>query len=396
MTQAQTEHNPNPVALAAELRPLLERNAVRAERDRRLPDENIAALEAANLFKVMVPRRWGGFGAPLPTTLSTFAELAKGCSSSGWVTMILGGVTYYASLLPDRGQEEIFVNPAASRVCGSGAPTSIGRRVDGGWRISGKFPFASGSLHSSWASLWVQMEDDAHNVIDQVGAFAPLAELEIEDTWFVAGMCGTGSNTLVAKDVLVPDHRTLQMSKLLSGEHAARRHTGEPSDNYAYAPVTDLLGVAPVIGIAQAMLEKVIEGTRTRGITLTTYTRQADSAVVQHQLAEAALKIDSAWLQVMHAADDVEDTAVAGKQLEYIARAHVRGVVGYAVKLVREAIDTLASVGGASGFAGASPLQRMWRDASIATRHAFITTDPGLEIYGRALLGVEGNITPFI
>jgi 3-hydroxy-9,10-secoandrosta-1,3,5(10)-triene-9,17-dione monooxygenase len=190
IAQAQTEHNPNPVALAAELRPLLERNAVRAERDRRLPDENIAALEAANLFKVMVPRRWGGFGAPLPTPLSTFAELAKGCSSSGWVTMILGGVTYYASLLPDRGQEEIFVNPAASRVCGSGAPTSIGRRVDGGWRISGKFPFASGSLHSSWASLWVQMEDDAHNVIDQVGAFAPLSELEIEDTWFVAACAG--------------------------------------------------------------------------------------------------------------------------------------------------------------------------------------------------------------
>jgi 3-hydroxy-9,10-secoandrosta-1,3,5(10)-triene-9,17-dione monooxygenase len=111
--------------------------------------KNVAALEATNLFKVMVPRRWGGYGAPLPTTLSTFAELAKGCSSSGWVTMIIGGVTYYTSLLPDRGQEEIFANPAQSRVCGAGSPTSIGRRVDGGLRISGKFPFASGCLHSS-------------------------------------------------------------------------------------------------------------------------------------------------------------------------------------------------------------------------------------------------------
>jgi 3-hydroxy-9,10-secoandrosta-1,3,5(10)-triene-9,17-dione monooxygenase len=396
MAQAQTKHSADPVVLAAELRPLLARNAARAERDRRLPDENVAAIEAANLFKVMVPRRWGGYGAPLATTLSTFAELAKGCSSSGWVTMILGGVTYYASLLPDRGQEEIFANPTASRVCGAGAPTSIGRRVDGGWRISGKFPFASGSLHSSWGALWVQMEDDTHNVIDQVGAFAPISELEIEDTWFVAGMCGTGSNTLIAKEVFVPDHRILQMTKILSGERAARRHLGEPSDSYAYAPATDLLGVAPVIGIAQAMLERVIEGTRTRGITLTTYTRQGDSPVVQHQMAEAALKIDSAWLQVMRAADEVEDAAVAGKQMEYVARARVRGVVGYAVKLVREAIDTLASIGGASGFADSSPLQRMWRDASIATRHAFITTDPGLEIYGRALVGPEGNITPFV
>ena len=126
MAQAQTEDNLNPIRLAAELRPLLARNAARAERDRRLPPENVEALQAANLFKVMVPRRWGGYGVPLPTTLSTFAELAKGCSSSGWVTMIIGGVTYYASLLPDRGQEEIFADSANSRVCGAGSPTSIG------------------------------------------------------------------------------------------------------------------------------------------------------------------------------------------------------------------------------------------------------------------------------
>jgi alkylation response protein AidB-like acyl-CoA dehydrogenase len=129
MAQTRTDTNADPAALAAELRPLLARNAARAERDRRLPTENVDALQAANLFKVMVPRRWGGYGAPLSTTLRTFAELAKGCSSSGWVTMIIGGVTYYASLLPDRGQEEIFADPANFRICGgAGSPTSIGKR----------------------------------------------------------------------------------------------------------------------------------------------------------------------------------------------------------------------------------------------------------------------------
>ncbi len=396
MAQTRIETKADPVALAATLRPLLARNATQVERDRRLCDENVEALEAANLFKVMVPRRWGGYGAPLSTTLRTFAELAKGCSSSGWVTMIIGGVTYYASLLPDRGQEEIFADPANSRVCGAGSATSIGQRMDGGLRISGKFPFASGCWHSSWGVLTVQIEDDTHKVVDQVMAFAPMSELEIEDTWFVAGMCGTGSNTLVAKDVFVPDHRVLLMSKILNGEHSARRHSGEPSDNYAFAPAIALIGLSPVIGIAQAMLEKVIEGTRTRGITFTTYTRQADAPVVQHQIAEAALKIDSAWLQTMRAADEVEDTARAGSQMGYLARARVRGVVGYAARLIREAIDALISIGGASGFADSSPLQRMWRDANIATRHALLATDPSLEIYGRALLGVAGNITPLV
>jgi 3-hydroxy-9,10-secoandrosta-1,3,5(10)-triene-9,17-dione monooxygenase len=395
MAESDPTSSRDPVQLAAALRPLLARNAVQAERDRRLPAENVEALQAANLFKVMTPRRWGGYGAPLPTVLSTFAEIAKGCSASGWVAMILGGVNWRASQLPDRGQEEIFARSSDTRVCAAGSPTAIVRRVDGGLRISGKFPFASGCWHASWAGITVSVADETGNV-DTVTAFAPLAELAIEDTWFVAGMCGTGSNTLVANELFVPLHRILPLTRILNGDRPARRYAGEPSDSYAFSAANSLIGIGPVLGIAQAMMEKVIKGTCTRGITFTTYTRQADAPVVQHQIAEAALKIDSAWLQATSAATEVEELAGAGKEMNYLGRARARGVVGYATKLVREVIDTLASIGGASGFTDASPLQRMWRDANIAARHASLTTDPGLEIYGRALLGVEGNITPFI
>jgi alkylation response protein AidB-like acyl-CoA dehydrogenase len=116
---------------------------------------------------------------------------------------------------------------------------------------------------------------------------------------------------------------------------------------------------------------------------------------LQHQIEEAALKIDSAWLQAMHAAAEVEDTAKAGSRMDYVARARVRGIVGYPARLIREATDALISIGGASGFADSSPLQRMWR-AGIATRHAVPATDPSLEIYGRALVGAEENISPLI
>src|SRR5215469_9302774 len=277
MAQAKTQLQADPVALAVELRPLLERNSVRVERDRRLPTENVEALRAANLFKVMTPSRWGGYGTTLSTILKTFAEVAKGCPSTGWVTMIIAGVNWWASLLPDRGQQEIFANSPDSRVCAAGSPTVVARRTDGGLRISGKFPFASGCWHSTWGGLGVQIEDDLHNVVGQVVGFVPIAELEIEDTWFVAGMCGTGSNTLVAKDIFVPDHRILPTTKILSGDHPARRHSGEPSDKYAFSAANSLIGIAPVLGIAHAMLEKVIEGTRKRVITFTTYARQADS-----------------------------------------------------------------------------------------------------------------------
>ena len=82
--------------------------------------------------------------------------------------------------------------------------------------------------------------------------------------------------------------------------------------------------------------------------------------------------------------------------MNYLTRARMRGECGYAAKLVREAVDSLMSVGGGSAFAEAASIQRMWRDISVASRHGMLSTAPNLEMYDRALLGAEGNITPLI
>jgi alkylation response protein AidB-like acyl-CoA dehydrogenase len=312
VTQATRSADADPAALAAELRPLLARNAAQTEHDRRLPEENIGALEAANLFRVMTPKRWGGYGTPLAAAIRTFAELGKGCGSTGWVAMIINGVNWWASRLPDAGQEEIFADSNV-RLCAAGTEASKARREAGGVRVSGKFPFASGCWHASWGGLSVELEDDGHKVTEVVTAFAPMSELRIDDTWYVAGMCGTGSNTLVAEDLFLPDRRLLKLSSLLSGERQAVRHADELSDNYTWSAANTLIGPAPLIGIAQAMLAEVIAAAGRRGIRFTTYTRQADSAVIQHRLAEAALNIETAELHLLDGAEQVENFAAAGK-----------------------------------------------------------------------------------
>jgi alkylation response protein AidB-like acyl-CoA dehydrogenase len=108
------------------------------------------------------------------------------------------------------------------------------------------------------------------------------------------------------------------------------------------------------------------------------------------------MKIDSASLHWMRAANDIDVASAAGKSLNYLTRARIRGECGYNAKLVREAVDSLMSVGGGSAFAEAASIQRMWRDISVASRHGMLSTAPNLEMYGRALLGVEGNITPLV
>ncbi len=396
MARAQVLENADPITVAAELRPLLARNAAQAERDRRLPLETIDALEAANFFKLMTPRRRGGYGVPLATALSAHAELAKACASTAWVTMIIGTCLWLASLLPDRGQDEIFESSGGLRISGVISATIRGRRVAGGMRVSGKNGFASGCLHSSWALLCFGVEDAAQKVVDQVIGFAPMSEIQIEDTWFVAGMRGTGSNTLVVNDLFIPDHRIFPLMSALQGNLPDREYALEISDRWSLAPTLSLILLSPVVGAARTLLQETIEGTRKRPISYTTYSRQAEAAVVQHQMAEAALRIDSASLHWMRAARDIDDAAAAGKSLDYLTRARIRGECGYAAKLVREAIDSLMSVGGGSAFAEAGSIQRMWRDISVACRHGQLSTAPDLELYGRALLGVEGNISPLI
>lgn len=381
---------------ARALRPLLLKKAVEAERRRRLPDENIRALEAAGLFKLMTPRRWGGYCASFRTLVMVAAELARGCPATGWIQSIANNATWTATLLPDRGQEEVFANDPEARACSVYAPASNVRSVDGGYVISGRWDYASGCWHASWAVLGFLITGADGKPIDHGVAVIPMHELSIEDTWFAAGMKGTGSDTIVANEVFVPHHRVLSFPRLLAGERPAQRYNGEFTDHLSMMPILAINLVAPPLGTAQAVLELVAEGTHRRGVTYTIYGRQSDSAVVHHQIGEAALKLDSAWLHTLRAADEIDAGARAGRPLDYLTRARIRGDAGYAARLVREVIDQLISIGSSGAFAESNPLQRLWRDANLASRHAALTIGPCLELYGRAYLGISPNITEMI
>ncbi|HTW88159.1 MAG TPA: acyl-CoA dehydrogenase family protein [Candidatus Binataceae bacterium] len=383
------------VSQARDLRSLLSANAIAVERERRLVPENVEALERLGLFKVMVPERWGGHGASLTTVLEIAAELAKGCTATAWVQVIIGGSSWIASLLPDRGQEEIF-SAGAPRVCGVIMPTAKTRRVDDGYIVSGQWSFASGCLHAQWAALGIPLVNRAGEIVGEGLAFVPLAELRIDDTWFMAGMRGTGSNTLVGEELFIPNHRVLSLADCVAGRFPASRHKGADSDHWAFVPALALSLTGVVMGAAQAALDLVIEGAAKRGISYTYYEKQTDSQIVHGQVAEAAMKIQGAWLYARRAAQEIDGDAHARRAMNYAQRARIRGECGWIGKLVREAVDLLASVAGSASFADTNAMQRLWRDINVATRHPHLASAHNLELYGRVLLDVPGNITPGI
>jgi 3-hydroxy-9,10-secoandrosta-1,3,5(10)-triene-9,17-dione monooxygenase len=385
------------LARAAELKPLLAENAARTEELRRIPDETLEALVEAGLFRVTVPRRFGGHEASIGTFLEVSGVLGEACGSTAWVVTLTNVCNWLASLFGDRAQQEVFGADPDARVCGVLAPSAQARRVDGGLRVTGQWGYASGCLHASWAVLGLPVVDEAGEQIDQGLALVPLDELSIEDTWFVAGMRGTGSNTLIAEDVFVPDHRIMSVPAAIGNEYPTE-HADETLYRSSFVPVLALVLAGPQVGMARGVLQSVIEKAPRRAIAYTVFERQTDSTAFQLELSDAAMLIDSAAMHVQRAARDIDEAAARGDGLDYVVRARVRADTAWAIRNAREAIDRVISANGASSFADASPVQRLWRDANTAGRHAVVLPAVSQEVYGKALLGIpyEDNVTPLI
>jgi len=383
------------VTRARDLHGILSKNAQQTENDRRVVEENIQAMAGAGLFRTMVPRRYDGFEGSIRTHLDVTAAVAEACGSSAWVLALTNVCVWFASLYSQQAQDEIFgANPNA-RVAGVLSPSTQVKRADGGLIISGKWFWSSGCMHADWAMLGV-LELDRNGVpANQYTALVPMSELTIEDTWFTAGMKGTGSNCVVAKDVFVPEHRLLSTMPAVQGEYETP-FKDEAAYRAAFIPVAALVLVGAQLGMARAALKYVIEKSSQRAIAYTSFARQSDSVAFQMQIAKAALKIDTAHLHAYRAAEDIDGAARRGEYLDYTTRARVRADTGYVAQYATDAINMLMTAHGAGSFADASPMQRLWRDANTAARHAIVLQPVGEEVYGKALLKVENTVTPLV
>jgi len=394
-TDADVPSDADLVARIRELQPLLRENAARGEQDRRVVQSSIDALTAAGVLKIAQPKRYGGYQTSMRTMLDVSAAVGEADGGTSWAVTLLNVCAWLTGLYPQQAQDDVWADDPGALVCGVLAPTAETRRVPGGLRVTGRWFYASGSWHARWAVLGIPVVDEAGEVIDQGTALIPLSDLEYEETWFVAGMKSTGSNCLIAKDVFVPDHRIMSVPAAIVG-HYGTELTDETFYQSALVPILALVLAGPQLGMGREALRIVTEKAAKKPISYTFYTAQTDSVAFQLQLAEAALMIDTAHLHAYRAADDIDQAAAAGVYPDLLARARVRADTGWAIEHITKAIDTLLSAHGAASFAESSALQRLWRDSTVAARHAVILPIVGYEVYGKALLGREDQITPLV
>lgn len=379
------------VARAAALVPLIREHAAETSEQRFVSPVVMQALDDAGLMNLFVPTRYGGQGASMRESMQVLAEIARGDGSTAWAASLLNVCTWFATTFSEQAQEDVFgANPRA-KVCGIFTPGSTMDRVDGGYLVSGRWPYSSGSFAADWAALGIGMEVPEGEDPRALALFSR-DQFTIEPTWHVTGMKGSGSDTIVIDRQFVPDHRVQRFIGMREADYLTP-FTEERNSHMAFIPVAALVLISPQIGLARHALELTRAKLPEKPVAYTKYTKAKNSPVHQLGVAEAATTFRLAELLAFAAADLIDERATEGVLPSTEERAQVRNDTGVVAELVKDGIDVLLTANGAGSFAEANVLSRIWRDAEIGGRHAYVSPEVGKEVYGRVLLGADDGLS---
>ena len=372
---------------------MLRDRAPRAEQLRRLPDETIADLHASGLFRMLQPARVGGSELPYRALFELTAVIGQGCGSTAWVLGNLAAHHWLLGMWHPEGQNEIWGESPDSLISSALAfARGRARRVEGGYRLSGRWPFSSGVDPSAWNIFGAIVSDEETGQSEPRMFLVPARDYSIIDTWQVIGLAATGSNDVEVADVFVPAYRTLATERIRGGPN--RGSELNPGTLYKL-PAISLFGFAIAgvsLGIARGAIRHFAETTRTRRSAYTGRSL-ADFTNIQVHLAEAAALADAAEAIVLRDCDEATRITEAGVVPSIEQRARYRRDGAFAATLCTKAVDLLFTATGGTAIYESNPIQRAFRDAHAANAHYALTWEVNGAVYGRVALGLPPDTT---
>lgn len=394
------EHSPvdanDLIACAIDMRVTLRDREDAAEAARTVPAENFAAMREAGFFKAFQPARYGGYELDLDMLLHMGMGLARGCGSTAWVGNLAMVHQWMIAGFPEQAQDDIWGdtptgNPDAIAL-GTYAAAAEAVPVDGGFRITGKWPFASGCDHGDWALLGARFTPSTGGKPVPGLVLLPRGDYEIVDDWHAVGLTASGSKTITCDDVFVPCHRHVLFPDLAAGRGPGRAVNTGAIYGVPLLAVLPVTISAPALGILGAAIDDFTEKTRareTRGAVAGGGHSMAAFANVQSKLAEAVAALDAATLLLQRDLQETMETAKSGGEFTVDFRLRNRLSHGYVVKLATDAINGLYAVGGGAELYRTERLQRAWRDINAISHHIGLNWDAISTMYGQSRLGLE-------
>ncbi len=379
---------------ARALIPVLRERAETAERDRRVSEETMKDLREAGLFRVLQPVRYGGFEYGLDAFVRIIDEIGRGCGATAWVYSVAAMHQWHIGMFPEQAQDDVWKSDPDTLASSSYPPSGGVEAVEGGYRLSGAWGFASGCDNTQWTIIGGKTDPGSGDASPQQCFFlVPRADYRIEDNWHVLGLSGTGSKNLVLDEAFVPAHRVLTVAQAGSGNPpGAAVHPG-PLFRIPFLAAIPICLCSPLLGMAQGALDHYVEALRartTQGAFSGPRLHLSELPTIQLRVAEAAASIDAARLLLLRVCTDIQDAmAPGGAGLGLDLRLRNRRDHAFAVRLLVRAVDRLYESVGAKGMFNDNPVQREWRNVHAGAMHITNNWDAAGILYGRFALGLE-------
>ena len=375
--------------------PELKAEAAVSADERRLSDKTAKILRETGAMRLVQPARYGGLEADPRVFVEAMMLTAQFDGAAGWVLGVVGVHNWHIGLYADEVQAEVWGDDEDTWISSSYNYVGKATRVDGGFRLTGRWSFSSGCEHARWVFVGGFVYDSDGKPVEMRHFLLPRADYEIVDVWQVAGLSGSGSNDIVVEDAFVPDAHSMSWPDLKAHRCPGVELNTAPLFRVPWGSMFLNAVTAPLVGMAKGMLDESVALVKQR---ISGYIPPGPStgpfdakrmwpAVSMSKLAEASAEIDAARLQMLDNLGDVFSYAKEGDEAPLEVRARARRDQVMAAKRATDAANTIFSLAGGRGLSLKSPIQRLWRDAQAGAHHVVNGSDQALTSYGAFLMG---------
>jgi 3-hydroxy-9,10-secoandrosta-1,3,5(10)-triene-9,17-dione monooxygenase len=373
---------------AEQLLPVLRERAPRAEELRRMPDETLRDFHDTGLFRFQQPKRVGGSELDFYAAVTFGALVARASAASAWNLVNLGTHHMLLGMFPPKAQEEIWTASPDALIASSFVfPAGKAKKVEGGYVISGRWPFSSGVDPSDWNMLAGLARLDDNAPPEQRVFLLHKSQYKVIDTWHAGGLRGTGSKDVELKDQFVPDHRTLAVADTKGGPTPGSAVNPGPTFRMPVFALFPYLLSGVALGIAEGMIDSYTRTARDRAGKMTAV-RVAEIQSTQIRVGEAAAYARASRVAQVGNCVEAQELIAAGKIPDALTKARYRLDGAYAVDWAVRAVDVMFGLAGASGLYESGDTARAFRDAHAIRQHFSFNTDIAGTTYGRTALGL--------
>jgi indole-3-acetate monooxygenase len=383
------------VAVARELGPLIKEHATEAERERRLSRPVIEALDRTGLTKLYLPRALGGREADPITTLRVVEEIAGFDAAAAWLLMVANQSAFTLSVFPDKTVDTVLADRAHWLTAAALQPPMAAVEVSGGYRLSGRRPFASGIASARFVMLTAIVMDGDRPRMNETGpevllVVLPAADVEVVDTWYGLGLRGSNSNDVEVKDTFVPAGHTIPV---VPGFQPNRYYMG-PLYRMPIMPAIVSTLLSPIaLAVARNAIEEV-KALSSKRVPMASTVPLRDRGVAQARLGRAEALLRAARAALYESTTDLWERSQAGRTSTLQQKADAMLAAAHAAQTGAEVVDMMFTSGGASAVFDSHPLQKLFRDAQVIRQHGFVCA-ARYETYGQVALGLAPDL-PFL